>query len=542
MRATFDSKRVAAVALIAVSAIAAGVPVRAAGENAARTLNIGAAVAPNSFNPLFVTESIENELDGLVFNSLTKENDRGEIVPDLAADVPTQANGGISRDGRTITYRLRRDVTWQDGAPFTSDDVKFTWESVMSPSTGASNQAPYDEVRSVDTPDRWTVAFRLRRPFAPFVAEAFNSVTISYVVPAHVLRGVTDMRRSAFNAAPIGTGPYRLTRWTRGDRMVFSANDRYFGGAPKIRQIVVHEVPQENTGITQLRSHELDWFTAISEASYGLLKDVAGVRLVVTPTNGYRGIWINNERPLLRDVRVRRAIAYAIDKPALVAKVTHGAGTLATEDIPTHMWAYDKDVPAYRYDPAKAGALLREAGWTPGPDGILVKNGQPLEMTLVLRQGAAGDAEMAVMVQSWLHAVGMNVSIKPYPGSTLFALGPNGVLNPGKYDIDISGFLSVADPDDSGQFTCANRPPHGFNWTRYCDPAMDALQSQALATYDQAKRKAIYAKIETKLATDVPQIFIYYQPEIDAVVPELQNVRPSPVRWTWNAEQWSWFR
>jgi len=525
------------VLLLAVSVAACAKP--PGGGSDVRTLNAGAAIAPNSFDPVLVTESIENTLDRLVFNGLTEEDNAGRIIPDLATAVPSAANHGITDGGRTITYHLRRGVAWQDGVPFTSADVAFSWRAIMNPNTTVGNRVPYDEVARVDTSDPYTVVFRLKEPYAPFVAEAFNSSTVAFVVPAHLLQRYHDLNRVPFNQAPIGTGPYRLVRWLRGDRIEFEANARYFKGAPKIPRIVVHEIPQENTGVTEMQTHELDWYTALSEASYAQLHDTADVRLVVTQQNSYRGLWINNQRPLLTDARVRRAIAYAIDKKMMVDKVTHGTGTVATEDIPRFMWAYDASVPTYAYDPEKARALLREAGWRPGSDGTLAKNGQPLAMTLVLRQGAVGDAAMAVLVQGWLRAVGMRIGIKPYPGSTLFALGPGGVLNPGKYDIDISGFSSAYDPDNSVQFACANRPPNGFNWTRYCSAQMDRLQHEAISTNDRTARKAAYAKIETLLATDVPQIFFYYQPAIEAVATRVKNFRPSPISPTWNAEQWS---
>ena len=504
----------------------------------ADSLQAGFAVAPNSFNPLLVTESAEFDLDGLVFNGLTEENARNEIVPDLATIVPTLRNGGIGRDGTTITYHLRKGVRWQDGAPFTSDDVAFTWRAVMAPNSQVGNRVPYDEVASVTTPAASTVVFHLKRPYAPFVAEAFNSTTVGFIVPAHLLRGYHDLSRIPFNHAPVGTGPYRLVRWIPGDRMEFTANQTYFKGVPKIPNIVVHEIPNENTGINELRSGELDWYPYISEASYGLLRSVPNVRVVVTPQNSYRGLYINTERPILSDVRVRRAIAYAIDKRQLVEKTTFGTGTIATEDIPAFMWAYDASVPTARYDPGRARELLREAGWQPGPDGVLTKDGRRLSFTLSLRQGAAGDNAMAVQVQAWLRAVGVEVTLKDYPGSVLFALGPSGILQPGKYDLNISGFSSTADPDNSAQFTCANRPPNGFNWTRYCSPEMDRLQSEALTTYDRAARKAAYAKIETLLASDVPQVFFYYQPQISAITPNLQNFAPSMVTPTWNVQQW----
>jgi peptide/nickel transport system substrate-binding protein len=492
------------------------------------TLQAGAAISPNSFNPILLSESIETDLDGLVFNGLTMENDRNEIVPSLAAVVPTQENGGISKDGRTIVYRLRRRVRWQDGAPFTSRDVAFTWRAIMNPNNLTGNRVPYDEVSSVDTPDAYTAVFRLKQPYAPFVAEAFNSATISYVLPAHLLAGYHDLNHIPFNGAPVGTGPYRLTRWVRGDRIEFAANPQYFAGAPKIAKIVVHSIPDENTGINEMRARDIDWYPYISEASYELLRQAHGLRVVVTPQNAYRGLYMNTERPLLHDARVRRAIAYAIDKKRLVQSVTHGTGTLATEDIASFSWAYYPAVPVTPYDPAKARALLQQVRWKPGTS-----------LTLTLRSGAAGDRQMAVLVQQWLSAVGIQTEIKSYPGSMLFASGPSGVLAPGKYDLDISGFTYTADPDNSGVFTCADRAPNGFNWTRYCSPLMDRLQREALETYDRAARKAAYAKIETLLALDVPQIFIYYQPEISAVNPALKNFRPSDITPVGERPKWT---
>jgi peptide/nickel transport system substrate-binding protein len=506
--------------------------------HSATTLNVGTAIEPNSFNPLLASESIENDLNRLIFNGLTLEDEHNAIRPDLATVVPTLQNGGISHDGKTITYHLRKGVLWQDGAPLTSHDVAFTWHAIMNPNTLVVNRVPYDQVASVDTPDRYTVVFHLKQPYAPFVAEAFNSATIQFVIPAHLLKQYPDLNRVGFNKAPVGTGPYRMIRWSHGDRVEFAANSRYFKGMPKIRTIVIHEIPQENTAINQLRSHEIQWFPYVSEASYNILRDVPGVKIVVTPQDAYRAIYINTARPILSDMRVRRAIAYAVDKNELVKKVTHGTGTVATGDIANFVWAYDPNVPVDPYNPRRARALLDAAGWHTGPDGIRMKNGQPLALVMALRQGATGDTEMAVMVQAWLRAVGIKLSIKSYPGSMLFAVGPSGVLDPGKYDIDISGFTYSADPDDSAEYMCANRPPNGFNWTRYCSAQMDALQREALTTYDISKRKAAYSKIETLLLQDVPQVFIYYQPQISAIDPSLHNFKPSMVTPMWNAEQW----
>ncbi len=502
-------------------------------------LRIGTAISPNTLNPILVTELAENNVETLIFNGLTEEDDRNAIQPDLATVVPTLQNGGISKDGKTILYHLRKGVSWQDGAPFTSEDVKFTWEAVMNRKNNAANVVPYDEVASVDTPDRYTVVFRMKRPFAPFVAEAFNSATVTKVVPAHLLRKYPDVNHIPFNYAPIGTGPYRVLSWKRGDRITLQANPRYFKGAPKIPQITVLEIPQENTGINELRSKDLDIYLNISETSYNIARGSPDIRLIVTPANSYRALYMNNERPALRDARVRRALTYAIDKKTMVQKVTHGTGTVATGSVPNFMWAYDNNVPITPYDPAKARALLLEAGWTLGPDGVLQKNGQPLSFVLTLRQGAAGDTAMAVMVQAYLREVGIKTEIKSYPGSTLFAVGSSGIMQPGKYDLNISGFSQTADPDNSAELTCANRPPNGFNWTRFCDPQLDALEAQAVGTYDQRKRKAVYDRIQELTASEAPYDYFYYQPNIDAVNPALKNIKPSMLGPMWNAHEWS---
>ncbi|MBV8364235.1 MAG: peptide ABC transporter substrate-binding protein [Candidatus Eremiobacteraeota bacterium] len=502
-------------------------------------LNMGAAIAPNSLNPLLNTEQVETTVDRFIYDPLVITDDKGNQRPDLAVEVPSQKNGGISRDGRTITYKLRRDVKWHDGVPFTSDDVRFSFNQLMNSKNNISTRAGYEVVDHVATPDKYTIVFHLRRPYAPIVTTLFNSGTgPSFVVPAHLLRSYPDLNSVPFNANPVGTGPYRVTRWLRGDHIELQANPNYFLGKPKIQAIVLRFIPDENTMVNQIRGRELDWFFAASEISYNELKNVPNIRTVISIQNSYRGMLINTESPLVSDRRVRQAIAYGIDKEAIVSKATYGAAHAATEDLPSFMWAYDPHVQRYAYNPAKAKQLLAQAGWSPGPDGILVKDGKRMQLALVLRQGAAIDTAMSVLVQSYLKAIGIDVAIKTYQGSMLFAGGTGGILSGGHYDIDLSGFESGVDPDNSSQFTCAARPPNGFNWSRYCNPEMEGAQAQALSSYDVAVRKAAYARIEALLARDVPQIFFYWQPHIDAVSPSLRNFTGGPFYSNWNVQEW----
>ena len=180
------------------------------------TLRIGAINSPNSLNPIFEAVTVELLLARLMFDPLVFTRPDGTIEPALATVVPTQANGGISRDGRTITYHLRHGVRWHDGAPFTSADVAFTQAAIVNPANNATVRQPSDRVVRLDTPDASTVVVHLARPYAPFVAEWLSTGTL----PAHVLARASDFNHDRFNAAPIGTGAFRFVRWERGHEIV----------------------------------------------------------------------------------------------------------------------------------------------------------------------------------------------------------------------------------------------------------------------------------------------------------------------------------
>ena len=242
----------------------------------------------------------------------------GNFVPRLAREVPTLANGGISRDGLTITYHLRPHVRWQDGVPFTSRDVAFTFDAIMNPNTDVISRHGYDVVARVDTPDPLTVVFHLRERFAPFVAVVFGESDSTYgVLPAHLLARYKSLNDVPYNSAPVGTGPFKFVRWMRGDRIEYVRNDDYFLGAPKIKRIVWQIVPDENTALEMMRTHETDWMFEPSVTAYRAIETMPDVAVVLPNVNGYEGVMMNSGRGPTADVRVRRAIVMALDKVKL---------------------------------------------------------------------------------------------------------------------------------------------------------------------------------------------------------------------------------
>lgn len=505
------------------------------------TLRVALYAEPNSLNPLLASNTAENFIMSLAFDMLVTLDDRGNEVPDLAAVVPTLQNGGISKNGLTITYHLRHNVKWQDGAPFTSADVKFSWQAVMNPANNVVERRGYDQVSSVDTPDAYTVVFHLKAPFAPFVDTVFGESDEPFrVVPKHLLARYPDINRVAFNQLPVGTGPFKVTHWYHGDHVALVANPYYFRGRPKLSRINVYTVPDGNTAAAELRSHGVDLYTDMAAATYRDLRNASNVKILLAKAPEYNSIALNMARPPLDDVRVRRAIAYALDQQRITRTLEYGTAVPATADLSDFYWAYDPNVAAYPHDLAKAGQLLDAAGWKLGPNGMRSKNGKPLSLQLVYGQGNATAQQLGVEVQSELHQAGIDVPIKTYTYTMFYATkAMGGILNSGKYDLAEYAWISGGDPDDSSQWLCGQVPPNGNNISHYCNPQLDSAENTALTHFDRSTRKRAYATTQSLLASDVPAVFLFYSRRRYAMNPDLQNFAPNGVSEGWNAYQWN---
>jgi peptide/nickel transport system substrate-binding protein len=332
---------------------------------------------------------------------------------------------------------------------------------------------------------------------------------------------------------PIGTGPFKVVSWQRGNQIELERYDKYFLGRPKLKSIIVKLVPDENTEITLLETHEIDWFFEVSVNAYKALRQrsAADTRIVLTPFNGYEGIMFNNARGPTKDVRIRRAITYALDKRELAHSLTFGAADVATEDLPSFLWAYDRSLPPTPYDPNEAKRLLAAAGYGPA---------HRLALELYFEQSAALNKTLSVQIQSLLAPLGIDVHTHAQLSSVLYGgYGANGTLARGRYDIALYTWIAGIDPDDSAQFTCANIPPGGYDQSYFCDPAMDAAQADALRHYGRPQRAAAYARIQRLLAAQVPLDFLWWPKQIQAVNPDFHGFDPNPVVETWNAWQWS---
>jgi len=518
-----------ALAAIALLAFVACAPTTRVGEPAQTGLRLAITAEPHSLDPLLSQSIQENEILRLIYDPLIACDATGRPIPALAVVVPTRLNGGISRDGRTITYRLRAGVRWHDGTAFTSRDVAASFHAVMDPRSVVQSRHGYDVVARVETPDPLTVRFRLKRPFAPFVGTVFaESDAPYYVAPARSIKG--GLARSPLEASPVGTGPYRVVRWHRGDRLELAANAFYWGGPPSIASITVRFIQDENTQLVALRSGDLDGIIGLSANAAALARGVEHVRLATSPLNAYWGVMMNTARGPTADRRIRRALAEAINAAQFRFNVTHGLYAPAVADLPAAMWAFDPFLKPTAYDPGHASALLARAGY--GPSHRLV-------LDLAILQASQTHRTEAVAMQGALRSLGVDVRIHQYLGN-VFDAPPSqgGILTRGRYDLALYGWYAGMDPDDSGQFMCDQRPPNGYDHSFYCNPEMDAAQRAALSSYDENARRRSYMRIEALLLRDLPIAFLASPVAISALRDDLQDFTPSLVTQTANAQRW----
>ena len=500
-------------------------------------LRIATLSDPDTLNPLLGSFQIDTDISMFWGGYLFNYSDRNELVPELATALPTLENGGISQDGLTITYHLRRGVRWHDGAPFDAKDVAFTWRTIMNPNNNVQTRTGYDVIRAIDTPDDYTAVVHLKQRFAPFVATFFSMSSTSYpVLPRHLLEKYPDINRLAYNSAPVGTGPFVVREWHRGQILRMIANPHYWRGAPKLKEVDFQSIPDENTLSTSIGAHDIDlWFNA-SSANYPTASKVAGTHVVLTPFTQYSYIGFNNTRPPMRELAVRRAIAYATDRKRLIDTVTYGVQQLGEGDQPRFLWAYNAALRPIPYDPAKARATLDEAGWKPGPDGIRVKNGERLRIVFATSTGSAVSNRVGVLLQSALRDAGVEVEVKPYATALLFAsYAQGGILQTGKYDAQFASWVNGVDPDDATTLTCDAIPPNGQNSMRFCNREVDELERVALTHYDRPTRKKAYDRIQEIVVDQVPWLTMWFARRFDVVSDDLKNYKPAHAVTTfWN--------
>jgi peptide/nickel transport system substrate-binding protein len=457
-------------------------------------------------NPHLATQTVVNYLSVLTMAYLFKTGPRNEPVPELATEVPTQKNGGISADGKTITYHLRKGVKWSDGRPFDADDVVFSTRVVLNPKNNEVGRDGWDLIEKIDEPDKYTVVFHLSKPYVPAIFTFFSTAGANpCILPKHLLGDLPDINTAAYNALPVGIGPFKYKFWKRADSVELEPNPLYFRGLPKLQRIVFKIVPDRNTVVTQLRTHEIDLWLPVAARYYDDVKTIDGIAVLRQPSYYFNHVDFNNERPALRDPRVRRALMLATDRKTLRDKIGRGIGILQDDVVSPKNPAFNPNVGFTAYDPQKAAALLESAGWKLGADGVRAKGGLRLTLEFATSTGTPDTDARNELIRAWWKAIGVELTFKHYPSPLMFAsYAQGGIIYGGRFDV--VSFAWSGDPlgDLSNLYECKQRPPNGQNDPRYCSREADVLMERFKQTYDDAARRPIGYRVQEIIARDVP--------------------------------------
>jgi peptide/nickel transport system substrate-binding protein len=487
--------------------IAAGVvgPLRRRAAEAAAPSQAVIAIWGLPVRMLGSSEAVFSYVNLLINDSLTVVDGAGNVSGRLAAKYPA------SPDGKTYLVTLR-DAKFQDGTPVTAQDVKFTYELYLHPKypttapafleiAGAQDykagKAP--SVTGITALNPRLVRFILNRPY-PFFYEQIGTAAI---LPAHALAGL-DMSRlqeAPYARRPIGAGPYRLADWRETESITFDAFPGYWGGAPTLPRVVFKLVPEDATVLAELHAGNIDAGRILPDA-YGQFQNDPRVSTLRVPGDTFYWFAPSVRLAQFQDVRVRQAMAYAVNRDEMLQALYRGFGTVTQSPIHPSLWQYDKTLKGYSYDPARAKQLLSEAGWTAGPDGIVQKNGQPLRAKYGFLAGKDYQ-DQALLIQQYLRAVGIAIDVQAYERGDFFSryFVPGGPVE----IVGIAWFNLILPPQAELE---ANFLSTGdtAKIIGYANPKMDQLLQQVVLTTDRKAQKALYDQIQELIIADAPHI------------------------------------
>lgn len=497
---------------------------------------------PVQFNPLlYVNAGTENVPEACLFDALWDVNDKGEFIPNLAAQVPSRQNGGISADGLTWTVTLKRDVKWSDGQPFTAKDVEFTYQTIMNPAVAVRSRSGFDLIKTFRVKDSHTIEMELSRPFVPFLWAWQNM----HIVPHHILSREANIQTAGFNSQPVGTGPFVLRSRTAGSHMVYERNPNYHRGPAKLRQFIHKFVPDQMAAYGQARTGEVDYFalSGVPNDRWREARAFPDREFLVYPTPNVQFIYYNCGKPQFADPRVRRALTMATEMQKSIDDIYHGTWPRTLSYLqPTH-WAYNNSLRDYTADSAGAERLLDEAGWRRGPNGIRQKDGVELKFTMSTTAGnVARQGCQALFQQNW-RRIGVEMEIRNMPASVVW--GEFTIQS--RFDTLLVAWDPTVGLDPDYTARCHSRMipvkhRQGSNYVQYENAEVDRLLELGVTQTEQADRIRTYHRIQEILHEEVP--FAAQGGSVQGHLKRRQLQGPTPNQYvtdiTWNVYDWAW--
>jgi peptide/nickel transport system substrate-binding protein len=481
---------------------------------------------PSTLLPILASDSASHSVAGLIYNGLVKYDKNLSLTGDLAE------KWDISPDGLTITFHLRRGVKWHDNKEFTSRDVLYTYRTIIDPKTPTAYAEDFLQVKKAEATGPYTVKVEYAKPFAPALASWGMSI-----LPAHLLDG-KDITKSDLARKPVGTGPYRFTEWTPGQRLVLDSNHEYFEGRPYIDRRIFRIIPDTSTMYMELKAGGLDMMSLTPvqyEKQTNTAEFLKRFNKFSYPVPSYTYLGYNLKNPLFVDKRVRQAITCALNKDELVHGVLFGLGQTAHGPFQPGTWANNPALKPFPYDPVRAEKLLAEAGWRrSGTEGFLMKDGKPFRFTILTNQGNEQRIKSAQIIQYRLKKVGIDVKIRVLEWASLLT----NYIDTRNFDVILMGWNISQDPDQYDIWHSSKTGPKELNFISYKNSEVDRLLEEGRGTFDQKKRRECYYRLQEILAEDQPYTFLYVPSALPVVNARFRGIEPAPAGIEHNFIRW----
>jgi len=473
-----------------------------------------------------------------------KWDDQNNLIPYAATEMPSSENGGVSADGLTVTYHIKPCIFWSDGEPITSKDFAYTFQSAMDPANAPTSRSGWDKIASVDTPDDQTlvVKFSALYPSWPGLWNLGPNNSSGGVLPAHIFEGKTGLEKDPQIHQPTWAGgPFAIKEWVAGDHMTLVRNPNYFGTPAKLDYINIKFVPDPETGLAALQTGDVDFMVNLAESDIEAVKalEPKGIHLRVDATPDFEHLFFNLGTTTgvdgkgisdvagfcpFQDANVRKAIALGMDRLSFIKNyLKEDEKAFIASLWPNSYWNNTSLTP-YPYDPDQANKLLDDAGYKAGADGIRAGtcDGKPVKFSLGLETTTAQRrVDDVLSIQADLKKIGIDIKPNHLPAGTYFGSYTEGAdLPTGKYDMGIFTTGYYPDPDSSSNWRCADVTskdnPSGGNSYHICDPKLDAMFEEALASSDPATRKKTYDEIQQYMYDNVLMIPLYARANVYA--------------------------
>jgi peptide/nickel transport system substrate-binding protein len=454
-----------------------------------------------TFDPRKSSDSAVERLRQLLFNSLMRKGDNFEPVPDLAESVT------VAPDYKTFTFKIRSGIKFHDGKSLSALDVKYTFETMMSRADLTKRASFTQDLATVEAPDPQTVVFRCKNPFPSLPGD---------IIPIGIIpEGSSDQQ----DKKPVGTGPFRFISHTDEQEIVLSAYDQYFEGRPTVDGIRVKIVPDNSTRESELRKGSVDLAlnADLEPVTVEALQKVSDLKVQIADGTNLAHLGLNLLDPVLKDVRVRQALAYAIDREAIIRDVLRGQGKAANSLLPVKQAAYEPEVRAYAYDLAKAQELLDQAGYK--------RNGDQPRFKLTLKTSTLSFArKVGETLQDQLRRAGVNLELQSLENQKLTQ-----DLTDGSFQLYFRILVGGNQSTDMFRYAYHSKsiPPNGQNRFRYNNPPMDKLLDEVLLAAPE-RRKAIFSQVQKTLAEELPAIYLWYSASIVIANQRVTNLTMDP--------------